>query len=319
MSLYSIKTETLTGIGDSVRALSGKNDSTSPAVMRDDLIVANEAVEAHTVLINKILKALNMDEVSAFEDAFLSRTLTEYANDRITEIGYSAFRDCNMVSVNCPKVTKVGAYAFYSCSNLTAINLPKVETLGIAAFRNCSGLTEVSFPELVDASGNYVFMGCTKLTSIDAPSLKTTGLQFLSGCAKLTNINLPSVEASAVYCFRSCTALEEIKLDSCLNLGNYSFQYCEALKKADFPVLTLIQSSVFNGCPALETLIIRSASVCTLRLVGALNGTPIANGTGYIYVPSELVDSYKAATNWSTFADQIRAIEDYPEITGGVS
>lgn len=24
-----------------------------------------------------------------------------------------------------------------------------------------------------------------------------------------------------------------------------------------------------------------------------------------------LVDSYKAATNWSTYADQIRALEDY--------
>lgn len=25
----------------------------------------------------------------------------------------------------------------------------------------------------------------------------------------------------------------------------------------------------------------------------------------------------KVATNWSTFAEQFRAIEDYPEITGG--
>ena len=39
--------------------------------------------------------------------------------------------------------------------------------------------------------------------------------------------------------------------------------------------------------------------------------------TGYIYVPRALVNSYKAATNWSTFASQIRAIEDYPDITGG--
>jgi hypothetical protein len=45
--------------------------------------------------------------------------------------------------------------------------------------------------------------------------------------------------------------------------------------------------------------------------------TPIASGTGYIYVPAALVDSYKGATNWSTYAAQIRAIEDYPEITGG--
>ena len=45
--------------------------------------------------------------------------------------------------------------------------------------------------------------------------------------------------------------------------------------------------------------------------------TVIASGTGYVYVPSALVNSYKSATNWSTYADQIRAIEDYPDITGG--
>lgn len=35
------------------------------------------------------------------------------------------------------------------------------------------------------------------------------------------------------------------------------------------------------------------------------------SGTGYIYVPRALVDTYKAATNWSTIADQFRALEDY--------
>jgi hypothetical protein len=43
----------------------------------------------------------------------------------------------------------------------------------------------------------------------------------------------------------------------------------------------------------------------------------VANGTGYIYVPAALIEDYKAATNWSLYADQFRAIEDYPEITGG--
>ena len=42
-----------------------------------------------------------------------------------------------------------------------------------------------------------------------------------------------------------------------------------------------------------------------------LKNTPIASGTGYIYVPAALVDSYKAATNWSNFAAQFRALEDY--------
>lgn len=39
--------------------------------------------------------------------------------------------------------------------------------------------------------------------------------------------------------------------------------------------------------------------------------------TGYIYVPKALIEDYKIATNWSVYADRFRAIENYPEITGG--
>ena len=53
-----------------------------------------------------------------------------------------------------------------------------------------------------------------------------------------------------------------------------------------------------------------------LEKTSAFKDTPIESGTGYVYVPSALVDSYKSATNWSTYADQIRAIENYPDITG---
>jgi len=35
---------------------------------------------------------------------------------------------------------------------------------------------------------------------------------------------------------------------------------------------------------------------------------------GYIYVPKELIEDYKKATNWTTYANHFRAIEDYPEI-----
>lgn len=83
--------------------------------------------------------------------------------------------------------------------------------------------------------------------------------------------------------------------------------------------ITTIGAYAFNGCSALTTLILRNPdSVVTLTNTNALSGTPIASGTGYIYVPSVLVDSYKAATNWSTYAERFRAIEDYSDITGGV-
>ena len=62
---------------------------------------------------------------------------------------------------------------------------------------------------------------------------------------------------------------------------------------------------------AFTTLILRSETVATLPSTSAFSSTPIASGTGYIYVPRALVDSYKAASNWSTYANQFRALEDY--------
>ena len=59
--------------------------------------------------------------------------------------------------------------------------------------------------------------------------------------------------------------------------------------------------------------------MCKLASVNAFSDTPIANGTGFVYVPLSLIEDYKTATNWATYAAQFRAIEDYPEICGGVS
>lgn len=98
-----------------------------------------------------------------------------------------------------------------------------------------------------------------------------------------------------------------------------SFTGCSNLEKIDFDVLEEMKDADFDRCSALTAVIIRSPAVCTMSGSNAFKSTPIASGTGYIYVPAALVDSYKAATNWSVYADQIRAIEDYPDICGGTT
>ena len=100
---------------------------------------------------------------------------------------------------------------------------------------------------------------------------------------------------------------------------NGSFLGCSNLAKIDFDVLEEMKDADFYLCSALTAVIIRSPAVCTMSDSNAFQSTPIASGTGYIYVPAALVDSYKAATNWSVYADQIRSIEDYPDICGGTT
>ena len=67
-----------------------------------------------------------------------------------------------------------------------------------------------------------------------------------------------------------------------------------------------------SKCTALTAVILRNEDfVVTLLGSDAFSYSAIASGTGYIYVPSALLATYKAATNWSTYAAQFRGLEDY--------
>lgn len=104
--------------------------------------------------------------------------------------------------------------------------------------------------------------------------------------------------------------INEFKDNLLKKVGVHAFSACTALTMVDVPNVTSIAENAFNGCSALIALILRGATVCTMSSANALTNSAIANGTGYICVPSALVDSYKSATNFSTYADQFKAIED---------
>jgi hypothetical protein len=100
-------------------------------------------------------------------------------------------------------------------------------------------------------------------------------------------------------------------MPSLTRISNYMLYGCPLLERVDFPSATSIGPAAFQASTGLIALIFRKTTLCKMENANALTRTPIADGTGYIYVPSALVDSYKAATNWSTYAAQFRAIEDY--------
>lgn len=131
-----------------------------------------------------------------------------------------------------------------------------------------------------------------------------------------TNDRVTTVGA---YAFQNCSGLTSVSFPNVTSIGDYAFNAAHKLAKADLPKVTSIGQHGFSAANALEALILRNTEkVCSLGS-DAVSYTKISSGSGYIYVPAALVDSYKAAGNWKNYADQIRAIEDYPEITGGES
>lgn len=159
----------------------------------------------------------------------------------------------------------------------------------------------------------------TSLTRVDLPALTTLSNTSFYQCSNLQSVNLPSLVECGAACFRECTNLTELYLPNLKTMTGwgYDFMDCSYLQKAHFPKLTNLNNGAFGGCWSLTTLILGASTVCTMVDTSPLSNTPIMTGAGYIYVPRSLVDSYKSATNWSAYANQIRAIEDYPDITGG--
>ena len=100
--------------------------------------------------------------------------------------------------------------------------------------------------------------------------------------------------------------IEVAENDTVTSIADYAFMGCQKLTSISFPVATSIGEMAFQGCSALTTLYIGTEldTVCTLSDANAFTG---CDNLTNIYVPETLVNSYKTASNWSSFADKIKA------------
>ena len=171
-------------------------------------------------------------------------------------------------------------------------------------------ITEVSSD--VTSIGEYAFRSCSKLATANFPVATSIRTYAFYSCSALTTADFPVAKSIAEYAFHSCSALTAINFPVATSIAGYAFHSCSALTTADFPVAKSIAGYAFYSCSALTALMLRrTETICTLSNTNAFTRSTIASGTGYIYVPTALIDSYKAASNWSTYAAQFRALEDY--------
>lgn len=222
-------------------------------------------------------------------DALIDKSITEVTSGA-TFVGGYVFEACGaLITANFPAATIVDEYAFQSCGALATINFPVATQIWTYAFVNCKSLTTADFPAATQIGSN-AFRFCTSLITANFPVAGHTGETAFKGCTSLKNPRFPVAETVSYGSFEDCTSLAT----------------------ADFPAARTVKNYAFDGCSNLTALILRNTSrAATLSNVNALTGTPIESGTGYIYIPAALVDTYAAASNWSNFAAQFRALEDY--------
>ena len=186
----------------------------------------------------------------------------------------------------------------YLSGELTSIN-SDITSLVASACYGASFLVSANFPEVTKIGGSC-FRGCSNLASFNAPKVTSLGTYVFYGCSKLTEVNFQYIPQAPSTCFYQCTALTRADFGvNCKTLSGSSLAYCSKL----------------------TTLILRYTAGVVSIATNTFSGFTFK---GYVYVPKTLddgsdgIEAYKAYTNWSSLSSvTFRAIEDYPEITGG--
>lgn len=249
------------------------------------------------------------------------RTITEFSDESVETIGAYAFRNCQKLeTVNLPAVTEIDQYAFGGCNALKSVYMPLLESMVGYEFSGCSALAEIELPKASSVSG-YAFNLCTGLKQAVFDAAEEIGNGAFYKCSALQNVSAPNANGIGQSAFLLCSSLTEAVFPKCYHIDAQAFAKAESITKIDIGRnLTAsggtISNYAFNACASLSALVLRCEQAYALIGANAFTGTPIADGTGYIYVPQSLVSEYQSATNWSTYADQIRAIEDYTDIVG---
>ena len=114
------------------------------------------------------------------------------------------------------------------------------------------------------------------------------------------------------YAFNNYGTLTGIVIPNTVtSIEEHAFAFCSALPRITIPQsVTSIGDDAFVMCYDLKEVIVLNPTPPTL----GSNAFFGCSSDLVIYVPSRLVDTYKAASGWSEYADKIQAIQSDAEI-----
>lgn len=268
-------------------------------------------------------------------DSYDAESLTEA---EIIYAKYSSKTASDYVSINAENaiigVADTGISMRYF-TNLESVNFPKLKYIfgttwwnGSSNYKN-SKITSVSYPELL---GLYDFSGCLvdycdNLVSFNAPKLITATYDIIANCPLIEKISLPSFTtfnkagSSTIGLITGCSALRYLSMpkfncelvDSylvnsaaleCLILGDYTNIIYYLL--ASSITYTNFTTYVFNVTKVPNLSDTKYIRYNTTRVPHFASG-----GDGSIYVPDNLVEDFKVATNWATLAEFIKPMSQF--------
>lgn len=228
----------------------------------------------------------------------------------VSSLGSHGFTQCGQLrTITVPtSVTSVGANTFEACGSLKAFVVPKDCTISeVSSFYANYSLQMISIPSGVKKIGRYLLRNSNSLPHITFPNSVTEILGYvMTNCQSIDEIIIPdTVTSLSGYTFDTCLTAQKLVIGSGITtIPNNFASTCYSLIRIDFPAgITSIGASAFANCQGVLWYdFTHCPAVPTLANTNAFTNI---NANCKIQVPASLLDEWKAATNWATYADHI--------------
>ena len=249
-----------------------------------------------------------------------------YQNTAITEVfiptniadfqSFSHFSGCSKLETvtfeDGIQVEDLPNNMFMNCTSLESIEIPaSVKSLGISAFNGCTNLTNVTFEEgtQLTSFGSNCFYGCPLDVFVLPSGVKVFENAFETGY--INNLVIPAdtqLESFDSYSLRSVRN-ESLSIPATVtSLGtrlfwqNSSVKYLTINSNVDIPSMAFYVTNF-------TSITLNVTEVIGLSTAGNVSNVQYLADT-IIYVPANLVESFKAAPGWSSIAANIQAIPE---------
>lgn len=189
-----------------------------------------------------------------------------------------------------PGVTEIPQDMFYRASSFTVISLPpSVTSIANKAFQECFALKTLTIPEGVVTLGTNVFYDCRALEKVYIPDGVTVlAASAVYNCASATEVRIPEhiTALPDYFMLGSCSIHQFVVPEGVVAFGKSVFSQCGSLKELWMKPLTPPTTGIY-----------------------LLSGIP---ADCVIYVPEESLEAYRAAENWTDFADKMVGVMEWP-------
>lgn len=247
-------------------------------------------------------------------------------------VGARAFEGCeNLKSVTLPDSTRViDNRAFAFCTNLEEVRLcDSLMAINREAFAQCTSLTSITIPKRVEEVGDNAFAKCHNLrefcgnhASHDGKAVVIDGKMVAFAPFGIEEYTLPNdINAVGDWVFHLCANIRKITIpDSVKSVGIGAFGWCTSLEEITFGEgIEDIADEALRDCLALQSIYLKTKTPphITRSSISTFNyETYDYEYLGCnIYVPTDVINTYTTAEQWSNYAQYIKGYDSDSDAT----